>query len=265
MLCWNESCASCQMQQQRSATMRNRVNVAFPGPKKHIKQLEKEIAMPLRGVILDIDGTLVDSVDAHARAWHDALVEAGYMVPVEQLSRLIGMGGDQILPRVAQLEKDSPEGQQISSRRQEIFMQRYLPTIKPFPSATELLEYMYNSGLKLVVASSAQSAELELLLELAGAPPFIADRTSASDAEQSKPEPDIVAAALERMGYMPSETVMLGDTPFDVEAASRAGIACIALRCGGWNDNELDGAVAIYSDPADLLEKYAISPLTLWA
>jgi haloacid dehalogenase superfamily, subfamily IA, variant 1 with third motif having Dx(3-4)D or Dx(3-4)E len=215
----------------------------------------------IRGIILDIDGTLVDSNDAHAKAWVEALAEHGINVSFEQVRRLIGMGGDKLLPKVAGTSEDSPLGKAISQRRGEIFKTRYLPHIKAFPRTRELLLRMRDDGLKLVVASSAKEDELKPLLEIAGAADLIEEKTSSDDADNSKPDPDIVKAALDSADLSADEALMLGDTPYDIEAATRAGVKVIAFRCGGWDDAELAGAMAIYDGPADLLAHYDESPL----
>lgn len=215
----------------------------------------------LRGVLLDVDGTLVDSNDAHARAWVDVLAEHGIHVPFEEVRRLIGMGGDKLLPRVSNIKEDSPEGQQIAKRRREIFKTRYLPSLVAFPGAKELLEEMRRRGLKLVVASSATREELTPLLRVCGADKLVDEQTSSDDADESKPDPDIVKAALERGKLSAAEAIMLGDTPYDVAAATGAGVKIIAFRCGGWDDADLAGAIAIYDGPADLLAHYDSSPL----
>jgi HAD superfamily hydrolase (TIGR01509 family) len=215
----------------------------------------------IRGVILDVDGTLVDSNDAHARAWVEALAEHGIEVAFEEVRPLIGMGGDKLLPEVSGIREDTPEGEKIGERRGEIFKERYLPSLKAFPSARELLRRMRDEGLKLVVASSAKEDELNPLLKIAGASDLVEEKTSSDDAERSKPDPDIVKAALESSGLGPGEVVMLGDTPYDVESASRAGVRVVAVRSGGWGDGDLSGAIAIYDDTADLLAHYDSSPL----
>jgi HAD superfamily hydrolase (TIGR01549 family) len=174
---------------------------------------------------------------------------------------LIGMGGDKVLPEVTGLAKDTPEGEQISKRRKEIFSAQYLPTLKAFPQTHELLQHMHDSGLKLVIASSAEKDELQKLLEIAGADGLIEEQASSSDARQSKPDPDIVQAALNNSGLEADEVVMVGDTPYDVEASSKAGVKTIALECGGWKATDLQGALAVYASPADLLEHYDDSPL----
>ena len=215
----------------------------------------------IRGVILDVDGTLVDSNDAHAHAWVETLTEHGIHVAFEKVRPLIGKGGDKLLPEVSGLPADSAKGKEITRRRQAIFKERYLPGLRPTPGAKELLHHMHAKGLKLVVASSAKKDELVPLLRVCGADRVIEQQTSSDDADKSKPDPDIVHVALKRIGLPADETAMLGDTPYDVEAGNRAGVRGIALRCGGWDDKGLTGAVAIYDDPADLLAHYDSSPL----
>jgi HAD superfamily hydrolase (TIGR01509 family) len=215
----------------------------------------------VRGVILDVDGTLVDSNDAHARAWLDALAERGLHPAFDEARRLIGMGGDKLLPRVSGISEDSPEGQALSRRRREVFKERFLPQLRAFPGAGELLRHMRSRGLKLAVASSAKEDELGPLLKLCGAEDLVHAQTSSDDMDRSKPDPDIVHAALGRLGLAPGEVLMLGDTPYDIEAARKCGAGTIAVRCGGWDDASLVGAVAIYDGPADPLRRYDESPL----
>ena len=216
--------------------------------------------MKLAGVLLDVDGTLIDSNPAHARAWVEALTEFGYAATVDQMIRLIGMGGDKIIPKVTGLEPESAQAKELTGRRMEIFSKKYLPTLRAFPGAHELIGRFTQDGLRTVVATSANSDELNALLEQTGLDELIDRKTSSSDADRSKPDPDIIAAALER-GHLARERVlMVGDTPYDVEAARRARIRAIALRCGGWNDDALSGALAIYDDPRALLVAYERSP-----
>ena len=212
-------------------------------------------------VIFDVDGTLVDSNDAQARSWVDALKEFGYSVPYEKVRPLIGMGGDKVLPETIGVQKDSEKGKQISKRRSEIFKEKYLPNVKPFPDAQKLLDRMRERGLKLAIATSAQPDELRPLLQIVGAADLIEDKTSARDVKSSKPDPDVMQVALKRVGYPPNEVVMIGDTPYDIEAARKVGVGTIAFRCGGWSDSDLAGAIAMYNDPADLLAHYDSSPL----
>jgi HAD superfamily hydrolase (TIGR01509 family) len=214
-----------------------------------------------RGVILDVDGTLVDSNDAHARAWVEALREGGFDVPFERVRPLIGMGGDKLLPELTGLPEDHARAQPVAERRGQIFRTRFLPALRAFPRTRDVLLRMREAGLKLAVASSAEREELQALLRIAGALDLIEGASSADEAEQSKPDPDVVHAALGRLRLDPSEVVMIGDTPYDVEAAARAGVSAIAFRCGGWDDARLGGAIALYDGPADLLTRFAASPL----
>lgn len=213
-----------------------------------------------KAVLLDVDGTLIDSNDAHARAWVDVGREFGFDIGFAHVRRLIGMGGDKVLPAVTGLQEDDPLGRRIRDRRGEIFRGAYLPELKPFPRARELLERMRDDGWTLAVATSASSEDMDALLRQAGIRDLIEEKASSGDADESKPDPDIVQAALREAGARPEEAIMLGDTPYDVEASGRAGVRCVALRCGGWGDADLRGAVAVYDDPADLLARYAESP-----
>jgi len=214
-----------------------------------------------RAVIFDVDGTLVDSNDAHARAWIDAFAESGRRVEFARVRPLIGMGSDKLLHAVAGIDNESEEGRRLARRRREIFERHYVSTIKPTPGAAELIAALRDERMTVVVASSAERDELHDLLRIAGVSKLIEDTTTSDDASRSKPDPDIVRAALARTGCRAQEAVMIGDTPYDIEAAGRSGIGTIALRCGGWwRDDALRKAIAIYDDPSELLEKYALSP-----
>jgi HAD superfamily hydrolase (TIGR01509 family) len=220
------------------------------------------LMLHIRGVILDIDGTLIDSNDAHAKSWIEAMAEYGYIVPFEKVRPLIGMGGDKVLPETLHLEKDSEIGSQISKRREAIFKERYLPRLRAFPGAKELLQEMRKRGLKLAIASSAQPDELKSLLRLVGAEDLVEEKTSSKDVSRSKPNPDVMQVTLQRIELDPNEVLMIGDTAYDIEAASKVHVGTIAFRCGGWRDADLAGALAIYDGPADLLAHYDESPLT---
>ena len=213
-----------------------------------------------RASIFDVDGTLVDSNDAHANAWVQAIADSGGRVELSRVRPLIGMGGDKVIPQLTGLAADSPEGKAIADKRGEIFKRDFLPHLKPTRGAQQLLEWLRDDRKALVIASSAREDELRGLLEIAGASRLIESTTSSDDAEHSKPDPDIVAVAIRRTGCPAGEVIMVGDTPYDVEAALRAGIDIIGVRCGGWRDEELHGAIAVYADPADLLERYDLSP-----
>jgi phosphoglycolate phosphatase-like HAD superfamily hydrolase len=216
----------------------------------------------LRTVLLDVDGTLIDSNDGHARAWVDSLRAHGYVVPFERVRPLIGMGGDKVLPQLTGLDPESSEADRMGATRSELFLTRELPTLQPTRGARALLERLLAEGLEPVVATSAKEEEVRALLERAGVSDLIELASSADDAERSKPDPDIVQAALRLSRSQAAHSVMIGDTPYDVEASARARVPAIALRCGGWwDDHALAGATAIYDDPADLLAHYEESPL----
>jgi phosphoglycolate phosphatase-like HAD superfamily hydrolase len=212
-----------------------------------------EVPGAIKGVIFDVDGTLIDSNDAHAHAWVDAVAEFGFDASFDEARRLIGMGGDKLLPALIGLEEDDDLGDRISKRRGEIFLTRYFPSVRAFPKSRDLFVRLRDAGLRIVIASSAKQEELDQFLDRARVRDLVENKASSDDAENSKPDPDIVHAALDKLGLRVDEVFMVGDTPYDVEAASRAGIRTIALRSGGWSDEELAGAVAIYDDPADLL------------
>ena len=215
----------------------------------------------LQAILLDIDGTLIDSNDAHARAWVGALAAHGYVVPFEQLRPLIGKGGDKILPELAGLDPESGEADRIAETRSFLFREE-LPRLRPTRGARALLELLRDNGLQLLVATSAQKDEVALILQQAGVADLIEAATSSDDAEHSKPDPDIVQAALRNAHLQASNGVMLGDTPYDIEAAGRARVPAIALRCGGWwTDDAFRKALAIYDDPEDLRANFARSPL----
>jgi len=216
----------------------------------------------LRTVLLDIDGTLIDSNDAHARAWVDSLRDHGYVIPFEEVRPLIGMGGDKMLPILTGLDPDSGEAKRMTETRSQLFLKRELPTLRATKGARALLEHLTSIGMELVVATSSKPSEVQALLEQAGVADMIQLASSAGDSERSKPDPDIVKAALGMSGSLAAHSVMVGDTPYDIEAAARAKAPSIALRCGGWwGDAALSGATAIYDDPAELLVRFEESPI----
>jgi HAD superfamily hydrolase (TIGR01509 family) len=215
----------------------------------------------LKGVIFDVDGTLVDSNDAHAQSWVDTFREAGYDVPFEKVRPLIGMGGDKLLPKTIGVSRDSDEGKKLGERRGKIFRSNYLPHLRPLPGARELVLRVKRDGLKAIVATSAKDDELKGLLKAAHVDDLMEEKATASDAKRSKPDPDIVQAAVEDSGIPKKSLVMIGDTPYDVEAATRAGVRAIGFLSGGWTREALKGAVEIYDGPADLLAHYDTSLL----
>lgn len=214
----------------------------------------------IRGIIFDVDGTLVDSNDAHAHAWVDAFSEFGYKVEFAEVRKRIGMGGDILLPDLMGMSDKENPGKKIASRRSDIFKHNYLPKLQGFAGSEQLIKRLQKEGFELAVASSAKEEELEPLLKIAGAHHLIEKKTSSDDAEQSKPEPDIIQAALKKLGLSPEECVMIGDTPYDIQAATKAGVRTLAVRSGGWSDDGLKGAEWIFDGPRDLLDNFERTP-----
>jgi HAD superfamily hydrolase (TIGR01509 family) len=208
--------------------------------------------IPVRGVLLDVDGTLLDSNDAHARSWAEVFKRHGMRIGFEQVRPLVGEGGDKLLPQLTGIDAESARGKELSEERRQLFLEKFLPTLRPTRGARPFVERLKAKGLRVVIATSANEKELGALLQQAGVKDLI-ERATSSDDGASKPDPDIVRAALEEAKLAPDEAVMVGDTPYDIEAAARAGVRTIALRCGGWwDDAALGGAIAIYDDPAAL-------------
>jgi len=206
----------------------------------------------VRGVLLDVDGTLLDSNDAHARSWAQVFERHGMHIGFEQVRPLVGEGGDKLLPQLTGMDAESARGKELSEERRKLFLEKFLPALRPTRGARMFVERLKAKGLRVVIATSANEKELGALLHQAGVKDLIEHATSSDDGA-SKPDPDIVRAALEEAKLAPAEAVMVGDTPYDIEAAARAGVRTIALRCGGWwDDAALGGAVAIYDDPAAL-------------
>ena len=207
-------------------------------------------------VLFDVDGTLIDSNAAHATSWLRALREHGVDTDIMKVRPLIGMGGDKLQPAIAGVEEGSQRGQAIAARKKELFNEQ-LPWLRATPGARAVLEFLRDHDVELVIASSADAKEVQALLECAGVADLVPKRVSKDDANESKPDPDIVCAALAMARGGPASTLMVGDTPYDIEAAGRAGIASVALRCGGhWTDHDLRGALYIFDDPKELLERW---------
>lgn len=216
----------------------------------------------IAGVLLDVDGTLLDSNDAHAAAFTRAFAEHGLDIPFEHVRPLVGMGSDKLIPSLTGFEADTPEGKAITERKNGIFAERYLRHLQPTPGTHELLERLLADGLSLVVATSAGVDEMKALLRQARIDDLIHDATSSGEVDNSKPDPDVIGAAIKKARLDAAQLVMLGDTPYDIESAGKAGVRTIALRCGGWwDDDSFEGAIGIFDDPADLLRHWPVVPV----
>ena len=215
-------------------------------------------------VIFDVDGTLVDSVDLHAEAWHRAFLHFGFDIPVERIRTQIGKGGDKLMPVFLPRQVLQEKGEEIEKFRGDLFKNDYLPRVRSFPRVRELFEKIRSEGLKIALASSAKKDELKSLKQIARIEDLVDCETSADDIESSKPDPDVFHAALQCLrSIRPEQAIAVGDTPYDASASRKAGVACIGLLCGGFPEDDLRnaGCIAIYADPADLLAKYETSPL----
>ena len=215
---------------------------------------------PLKAVVFDVDGTLIDSVDIHAHAWVDAFAEFGHEVRFEDARRQIGKGGDQLLPVFLSKAEIDRFGEKLEERRGALLKERYLHRIRPFPAVRELFQRVIADGKGIALASSAKEDELEQYKEIANIVDLIDVETSSDDAEKSKPHPDIFCAALAKLDVaQPDQVIVIGDTPYDAEAAAKAGLRTVGLLCGGWSEDELRraGCVAVFKDPADLLARYS--------
>lgn len=211
----------------------------------------------IEAALVDVDGTLLVSNDAHARAWERAFARYGYDVSETRLRRLVGMGGDKILATIdAALSPEVDPGKSISTLHLQIFLDEYVRALPPTPGGRALLERLASAGIKRVVATSANRKELTVLLDVAHVADQFDTEVTSDDVDRSKPDADVMHAALKKAGVDREKAVYIGDTPYDVEACRRAGIRCIAVRCGGWNDDELANADAIYDDPADILNNF---------
>lgn len=218
----------------------------------------------IKGAIFDLDGTLVDSNDLHVAAWQETFRHFGKEFPMEKLRAQIGKGGDQYLPEFLSEFELRTIGPEIEKFRGELFQKKYLERVRPFPKVRELFERVRRAGKRIALASSGNGDEVEHYQRLLEITDLVESQTTKSDVKNSKPHPDVFISALRLLEVTADEAVAIGDTPYDVEAAKKIELPAIGLLCGGFDEDELRaaGAVAIFRDPADLLENYARSPLS---
>jgi len=207
-----------------------------------------------RGVLFDVDGTLVDSSYLHTVAWWQAFRQVGLDVPMASIHRSVGMGGDKLLDRLLPPGRDKSGDASILAAHGAVFS-TFWPALRAFDGARDLLAQCYESGFAVALASSARAQDLEVLRSTLRADSYIHAATSANDAKEGKPDPDILEAALDATGLRAGDVVYVGDAVWDVYAAARLGIPTIGLTCGGTGAAELleAGAVEIYENPRDLL------------
>lgn len=204
--------------------------------------------------ILDIDGTLVDTNYQHAIAWYRAFRQHDIVLPVWRIHRHIGMGGDQVVAALTDERTDEQKGDDIRAAEKALYL-AMIEEVEPMERSRELIEDVKERGHTVVLASSAKANELDHYLDLLDARDLADDWTSSADVEETKPQPDLVEAALDKAGR-PEQAVMVGDTPWDVEAAKRAGVETVAVRTGGFAPSELEdaGAAAVFESVAELRE-----------
>jgi HAD superfamily hydrolase (TIGR01509 family) len=207
----------------------------------------------------------VDSNDFHVLAWAEAFENAGYEFERQTIHDQIGKGSDMLVPSLLP-ELDEVSVNALGDGQGEIYQRKYLHQVRPFRGARDLLARSQQSGQQVVLASSASQPEVDQYLKLLDCRQFVTATTSADDVEHSKPAPDIFAMALKKVAPLSaSEVMVVGDTPYDVEAAAKCGIASIAVRSGKFPDDALRiaGASAIYDDVASLLADFDGSPLAM--
>lgn len=215
--------------------------------------------MTVKAAIFDIDGTLVDSVDLHARAWQEAFQHFGYTLPFAKIRHEIGKGSDKLIPDLLGQQGAREVFDRLDKFRSQLWKRKYFDQVKPFPDVRELFERVRCDGIRVVLASSAKGEDLKKYKQIAEIEDLVEEEASSDDIDESKPAPDAIEAALNKLsGTEPGDAVMVGDTPWDILACRRAGVRGVGVLCGGFPEQELRqaGAIAIYRDPSDLLKNY---------
>lgn len=217
----------------------------------------------VKGVISDVDGTLVDSNDAHANAWQEAFQEFGIRVKWEEIRCEIGQGADQLLPHFLAPEQISELGTKVHKRKKEIFKNEYFDRIQPFPSVTPLFERLHQDKKTIALVTSSGVGEAQHYVRLLGIERWVREIITGEDVARTKPYPDLFHIALDRLQWKSSEAVALGDTPYDALAAGKIGLPTIAVLTGGFSEESLRkaGAAEIYPDLPALLKNYEFSLL----
>jgi phosphoglycolate phosphatase-like HAD superfamily hydrolase len=221
--------------------------------------------MAAEAALFDVDGTLVDSVDLHARAWQEAFAHFGKRIPYQAIRAQIGKGGDQLMKEFFSPEELEQLGEQIDEYRSELYKQTYLGQVRPFPRVRDLFQELRRRRIRIALASSAKGDELSIYKRIAGIEGMVDAETSADDARRTKPCPDIFEVALNRLGGRLSKdrVFVVGDSPWDAIAAVHLGLRPIGVLCGGFEEEVLRkaGCIAIYRGPADLLDRLDESPI----
>jgi HAD superfamily hydrolase (TIGR01509 family) len=217
----------------------------------------------VEALLCDMHGTLVQSNWLHAEAWRLAFAEMGIELEQEDVRRQIGKGGDELIPVYVSWWKRRQVEEPLKRYRKYIFEQDFFSQVKPLPGARDFLVRVKEAGIRVTLASSAKKDELQVYKRIVGIEDLVDEETSSDDAERSKPHPDIFSAALKRLKLPATKCVALGDTPYDAEAAGKAGVRTIGVTTGGWSREELmaAGCVEAYESVAELLERFEESAL----
>ena len=218
----------------------------------------------VQGVLFDIDGTIIDSIDLHIESWKRAFQHFGKEVSYEPIRRQIGEGADEFLAVFFSREELDRLRGDLENYRSELFKREYLPKAKAFPRVRELFERIKQDGRKIALASTAKEEEIKIYKEMARIDDLVDTVACSEDVKRSKPHRDICSAAVQKLGNIASDRVIaVGDTRYDAEAAGKINVRTIGVLCGGGNREELlqAGCIALYKDPADLLDHYGYSPL----
>jgi HAD superfamily hydrolase (TIGR01509 family) len=212
----------------------------------------------IKAVLSDIDGTLVESNWLHAAAWRDAFSVIGIQLELEQVRRQIGKGGDELIPVFVPWWKREQVEEPLKTYRKFIFETDYLCKVKPFPRVRELMQRMKSAGIKVALASSSKKDELAIYKKIANIEDLVEENTSADDADRAKPHPDIFQATLDKLKLEPAQTLALGDTPYDAEAAGKANVWTVGVTTGGWSEKELldAGCIEVWKDVGELLDNF---------
>ena len=210
--------------------------------------------------VVDVDGTLVDTNYQHALAWFRALRRHGHVLPIWRVHRHIGMGGDQLVAALTDEAFDAAHGDDVRAAEAALYLAA-MSGVTPFEGAGDLIDLLRRRGHQVVLASSAKAQEVDHYLDLLDARPRVDGWTTSADVERTKPHPDLVAAALDMVDG--DAAVMVGDTPWDVEAAERAGVPTIAVRTGGFSTEELTdaGATCVFDSIVELADAIDDTPL----
>lgn len=215
-----------------------------------------------RGVLFDVDGTLIDSSYIHTISWWGAFRQQGYDIPMASIHHFVGMGGDRLVDNLLPQDRDREADKDVMASHGALYASHW-PALRAFDGARDLLARCHEDGLAVALASSARNKDLQVMKGILAADPFIDGATSANDAKNSKPSPDILVAALETIGVAPRNAVFVGDAVWDMKAAAALGIPPVGVTCGGINAAELRdaGAVEVYEGPRDLLENLGSSAI----